>query len=148
MWLVRVGAFLPLLLLSGTNVQADELGKAELQKCEAQLTAQPAAELSAKCFADLGKTIGPAVAEHRLREQLAHHPELPWLSFYFGYLYWQKQPEAAEGPYRVAAGRFAQLGDARGEVRARISLCDLLYAPRRGERVRSDMARTEEESLE
>ncbi len=131
--LVRTGAFLSLLLLLGTNVHAGEIEKVELRKCEAQLAAEPAAEKSSKCFADLAKKDGlAAMAAHRLEKHLARHPGLPWPSFYLGNLYWTGKPQA-EDRYRVAADLFARLGDARGEVKARNSLCALLLAWKRPE---------------
>jgi CHAT domain-containing protein len=112
-------------LLVGVLLTADAHGSEGpgLQTCGALFAARPQAEEAAKCFSTLK-------AEQRMRELLAQHPELPWLSFYLGTLTWDR-PES-EGFYRVAAGRFAEPGEVPGELRARLNLQNRLL---HGERV-------------
>jgi CHAT domain-containing protein len=140
---MRPARFLALFLLSlvaGTSAEAEGVERLEFQECDRQLAAQPAVEQSSKCFADVAEKLGMIdSAEHRLREHFARHPEIPWLAFYLGRLYWrQQQPRDAEEFYRIAAGRFAEVGNALGEIRAHSKLCDLMAL----------QERTQEESLE
>src|SRR5579885_2276524 len=105
-------------LVLGALLTAEAQGSKgpDLETCEALFAARPQAEEAAKCFSAL-KT---PKAEERMTELLAQHPELPWLSFYLGLLEWDR-PES-EGRYRVAAGGFAESGEAPGELRARLNL--------------------------
>ncbi|MEA2695514.1 MAG: hypothetical protein QOJ16_4901 [Acidobacteriota bacterium] len=135
----RFLALLLLYLLAGTNAQAEGMEMAELQECERQFAAQPAAEQSSECFADVAEKLGIVdLAERRLREHLAHHPKIAWLSFYLGWLNVTRQPQTSEELYRIAAGRFAESGNVQGEVSARSKIRDLM----------NGLKRPEEEALE
>jgi hypothetical protein len=119
---IRAVAFFLSGLLLASVAFGDNLSQAH-ESCETQFVAHPEAEDSAKCLASAAGS--SSQAPRRLRELATQNPKLPWLTFYAGVMDWERLPEAA-ALFRVAAGRFAEEGNARGEYLARANLYDRL----------------------
>jgi CHAT domain-containing protein len=119
---IRAVAFFLSSLLLASVAYGDKPPQAH-ELCETQFAAHPEAEDSAKCLASAAGS--SPLALRRLRGLATQNPKFPWLTFYVGVADWESLPEAA-ALFRVAAGRFEEEGNARGEFLARANLYDRL----------------------
>lgn len=115
-----------LFLLLAAARQGMAAPAADFRPCYVQFAAHPESEAGPLCFYDTAKNIGRnADAAKPLNDLSSRYPELPWLYFYQGSVWWSA-PAKAETFFRQAATRFSGRRQAEGEVRARWNLYELL----------------------
>lgn len=98
--------------------------------CQARVRDRPHDLESYRCFAVLARQGEAKEAEKALRAFLAEDPENHRARLYLARVAWDQGSDEAERLFREAVSGFAQAGDARGEVLARIGLC--AFFDRRG----------------